>query len=156
MLHDSRRAFGRRRYDRDVEVLFRRIFFELGDRPDGQGLPPLPDLRLVDVVDAGDVESALGETTVAGEGSADLSRADDANAPLLSESEDLAQLFRKLGNGVAEAAFAKRAEARSLAPARMSRRPRQRRLEMVVRPWRSIPSRKLRYREGAGMDSAIR
>ena len=96
MLDHSRRAFRGCGNNRDVEILFRRVFLELRNGTNRQRLPSLSDFCFIDVVNRGDDESALGEPAITGEGSADLTSADDADAPLFAEAEYLAQLLGKL------------------------------------------------------------
>jgi hypothetical protein len=91
-------------------VLLRRIALELRYRSDSEVLPPLSDFGFVAVVNRGDVKSALGESAIARERSADLARADDADLPLFTETEDLAELFGKFGNGIAEATLSEGSE----------------------------------------------
>jgi len=62
------------------------------------------------------VESALRKSAVARQGGADLPRADDADLPLFAEAENLTQLFRQLGDRVAESALAERSEQREVLP----------------------------------------
>src|SRR6185436_3998984 len=102
LLHDRRRALGRRRDNGDVKLLLRRVFLEVGHRTDGQRFPALPDLGVIDVVDCCHDEPTLGESAVAGERRADLTGSDDADPPLFSEAKNLTQLLRQLGNGIAE------------------------------------------------------
>ena len=123
MLHHTRSTLRRSRNDRDVEILFRSVLLQLRNRSNRQRLPPLTDLRFVDVVNRGDDESTLRESAVAGESCTDLTGADDADSPLFAESEYLAQLLRKLRNRVAEAALAKGSEEREILANLSGRRP---------------------------------
>jgi hypothetical protein len=98
------------RQDRDVGglqpvVLRQRAHIAHGERFEGRA-----DLAGIAVVYGDDGEAALPESAIQCQRAADLAGADDHDAPLAFEAEDLAQPPCQLGNAVAESPLAEGAE----------------------------------------------
>src|SRR5688572_16558974 len=119
-LHDARHhllcGLCRHREYRDVDFLSSDVLFERREVANREAVDPLAYLGGVSVVHADDVEPTLLESTILRERTPDLARADDDHAPLAAESEDVAQAGGELGNGVAEASLAERAEEGEVLP----------------------------------------
>ena len=81
------------------------------------------DLFRIVVVRGEDAEAALAESAILRQGRADLSGADDDDAPLAAEAENLAQPAGELGHRVAEPALAERSEKREVLSDLRRRRP---------------------------------
>ena len=102
---DLLRLVARHGQHHDVGMFALDVALELRDVADGNALELPADLVRIVVVGGEDAEAALAESAILGEGRADLTGADDDDAPFAAESEDLAQASGQLGHGVAEPAL---------------------------------------------------
>src|SRR5438552_8203500 len=82
----------------------------MADVSHDQAIPARPDFARVLIVDRGDVKAALLESLILHQRAAHAARADQDDAIAALEPEDVTDAARELGDGVAQAAFAERAE----------------------------------------------
>src|SRR5204863_9861647 len=109
-------SLGRNRDDRDLGALDRDVVLEASDVANLDSLQRATDLFGVRVVDGDDVVAALAEAPILRERGADLSGADDHDAPLAAEAEDLAECRRELGHGIPQSSLPERPEEREVLP----------------------------------------
>ncbi len=160
-VHDALRFLARHGQHDDVRMLAVRVALEVGDVANRDSLELPADLVGVVVVGGEDREAALAKAAILRERRADLAGADDHDAPLAAESEDLAQPAGELGHGVAEPALAEGSEERKgpfgPGPTSCRRAFASSSLDMVVSPRCSKSSRKRRYAESRRtVESAMR
>src|SRR6266581_3607544 len=109
-VHHLLRGVGGRHDDGDVGGLLRQVGLEVADVAHDEAVPARADLLRILVVDRGDVEAALPEAGVLDQGAADAAGADEDDVIGAAQAEDVADLGGELGDRVAEAALAERAE----------------------------------------------
>jgi hypothetical protein len=79
-------------------------------RAHGESIDLSPDLRGIGIVETDNAKSALAESFVLRERRADLPHADDDDAPVAIEAEDLPHALRELVDGISETTLPERAE----------------------------------------------
>ena len=111
---DVLRRLGRVGDDADAGALGAHDLVEVLERPDAPAGDDRADERRVGVEQRGDAEAAVVEAAVPGEGRAEVPDADEHDRPAAAEAEHAADLALELGDVVADAAGAVRAEVRQV------------------------------------------